>query len=1023
MNIFKKIIVIATLFIAGIFLLPSISQAGIGNNMFGNAWSDNIGWISFNNCTKPDVTTCTGYDYGANYVGAIWGGYAWSDNIGWISFNPSDWGACPPQGSCSSYATYNNSATNTWVWGRALNGVGNLDTETGGDYYDGWIAIYGNDGNGNNFGPTVSSPYTASSGSLSGFYVRDIKYTSVSGSRTAGSGYAWGGAIIGWIDLAIDKFGNTTELYAFVPKLMLTASPQTVSSGNTSTTLSWSSPDGTTYSSCVGLGGGSDWNNTTQNAITSVNPIRTKTNVSVPNSPTLFKITCTTATGVTATAETSVTLQNISSLNNITITASPTVVSNGGTTKLSWYSPTGTAFTGSCTASGGGTDWNGTQSQPTTGAPTRSKSNVSVPTTPKTTFKITCPIANGGTVSNTVDVYVNSSSSNLIIVSDPLISVVGGKIKLTYNSPSNTAYTSCTSLGGGSDWDNVTQTALSAGNSYTKAVSNITVPQPNPPVGFVMYGIECQTSSGITDTAFTPVYVTSAPSSLLLTASPTTVPSGSTTNLYWYSPSGSSFTSCTAGGGGTDWNGQTLSVPTTTTPNPAMYGVSVPNAKTIYTISCIDTGGATQTASAMVVQGTTKLTLTANPTSVSSGGTTTLTWAATAGTAYSDCVGTGGDSNWNKSQGVLSGGTQKSIASVGVPTYPKTTYFLTCTINGTSNTEVASAEVTITHTLKVNMSASPAVILPGDSSTVTWSVDNATASTSCSAGTPSGWTSSTSVTGSQQVNNIATSKTYTLNCSDSYTGATASGSVTVGILSIDSFSKSGTCINQGIDARLNWTSTNATACIVRYYSGGYTGGGGGFGLSVAPDKTFSASSTASNYVTTGAGVGDFTLTCYNGATSTPESEMYVVSVTQCAPRFSVSSLTTCASSTAQSFYQAVPPNGNYRATTTFVAVPSNGFNSTISLSIPSNGYGGIPSSALSWTSSTVSLSNGSYKKNLSINLTKSQYNTWINSVTNKYNTIKIQGTGTQSGTTTTQTGSYGICGPGGSSPVPVFRPI
>ena len=1022
MNIFKKIILIGTLFIAGLFLLPSISQAGIGNNIFGNAWSDNIGWISFNNCTKPDANTCAGYTYGANYVGSVWSGYAWSDTIGWISFNSADWTECPPQGSCSSYTSYNNSTANTWVWGRALNGIGSLDTETGGNYYDGWIAIYGNDGNGNSFGPIVSSAYTASSGPLNGFYVKDINYSSVSGGRIAGSGYAWGGAVIGWIDLAIDKFGNTTELYAFVPKLMLVATPQTVSSGNTSTTLSWSSPDGTTYSSCVGLGGGSDWNNTTQSAITSGNPTRSKTNVSVPTDPTVFKITCTTSTGVTATAETSVAIQYPVSFESIKITANPSVVNANGKTTLSWFSPTKTTFTGSCTADGGGTDWNGTQSQPTTGTPTRTKSNVSVPTTPKTTFKITCPIANGGTVSNTVDVYVNSSFSNLSIVSDPLISAVGGKIKLTYSSPSNTAYTSCTSIGGGSDWDNVTQTALSSGNSYTKSVSNIVVPQPNPPIGYVMYGIQCQTSSGITDTAFTPVYVTSTPSTLLLTATPTTVPSGSTTNLYWYSPNATNFTSCAAGGGGTDWGGQTLSVPTTTTPKPAMYGVSVPNAKTIYTISCIDTSGTTQTASAVVVQGTTKLTLTANPTSVSSGGTTTLSWSSPTGTSFASCTGSGGDTNWNKGQTVPSVTGTKSLSSVGVPTYPKTVYFLDCTTSA-GVTETASAEVTITHTLKVNMSANPPAVLSGDSSTITWSVDNATASTACSAGTPTNWTTQTSASSTQQINNITTDKTYNLNCSDSYTGATASGSVTIGVLSIDSFSKSGTCINQGVDARLNWTATNATSCTVRYYSNGYTGGGGGFGVAQTPDKTFTASSTESNYVTTGASTGDFTLTCSNGSINTIESETYRVSVTQCAPRFSVSSLTTCASSTAQSFYQASPPNGNYKATTTFVAIPSNGFNSTIDLSIPSNGYGGVPSSAFSWTSSSVSLSNGSYKKNLSINLTKSQYNTWVNSVTNKYNTIKIQGTGTQSGTTTTQTGSYGICGPGGSSPVPVFRPI
>jgi len=63
-----------------------ITLAGSGDNVTGYAWSESIGWISFN-CS--DDNSCGTVDYGVNInpsTGNI-SGYAWSSNIGWISFN------------------------------------------------------------------------------------------------------------------------------------------------------------------------------------------------------------------------------------------------------------------------------------------------------------------------------------------------------------------------------------------------------------------------------------------------------------------------------------------------------------------------------------------------------------------------------------------------------------------------------------------------------------------------------------------------------------------------------------------------------------------------------------------------------------------------------------------------------------------------------------------------------------------------------------------------------------------------
>jgi len=57
-------------------------------NLSGWAWSDNIGWITFN-CS--DIGVCGSFPYEVTIDRAgnesLFGGWAWNDVIGWISFN------------------------------------------------------------------------------------------------------------------------------------------------------------------------------------------------------------------------------------------------------------------------------------------------------------------------------------------------------------------------------------------------------------------------------------------------------------------------------------------------------------------------------------------------------------------------------------------------------------------------------------------------------------------------------------------------------------------------------------------------------------------------------------------------------------------------------------------------------------------------------------------------------------------------------------------------------------------------
>ena len=74
------------------FQIIKKAQAGAGQNIYGWAWSETIGWISFNNISGGgDI------NYGANIdpITSVISGYTWSENIGWITFNQAELFGCP----------------------------------------------------------------------------------------------------------------------------------------------------------------------------------------------------------------------------------------------------------------------------------------------------------------------------------------------------------------------------------------------------------------------------------------------------------------------------------------------------------------------------------------------------------------------------------------------------------------------------------------------------------------------------------------------------------------------------------------------------------------------------------------------------------------------------------------------------------------------------------------------------------------------------------------------------------------
>ena len=198
----KKFYIISFLIIlvaiTGFLFRDKNAQATSVDNIYGYAWSSNIGWIGFNNCSDLSAPTpvCSGQNFGVRYDpnnnGNI-NGYAWSSNIGWIQFGGLS--GFPTGGSSQINAKLDLTTGVVTGWAKALSFSN--DTESV-DWADGWISLDG------------------------------VNFNLITGD---GSGYAWGSNVIGWIDFSqvkiipvslVDLCININGIQNTVPSGMIT---------------------------------------------------------------------------------------------------------------------------------------------------------------------------------------------------------------------------------------------------------------------------------------------------------------------------------------------------------------------------------------------------------------------------------------------------------------------------------------------------------------------------------------------------------------------------------------------------------------------------------------------------------------------------------------------------------------------------------------------------------------------------------------------------------------------------------
>jgi hypothetical protein len=389
----------------------------------------------------------------------------------------------------------------------------------------------------------------------------------------------------------------------------------------------------------------------------------------------------------------------------VTLTAVPDSIAAGEQSSLSWSASSAS----SCTASGG---WSG---------PLTPSGSLSVAPAATTTYTLSCTGAGGrGSASATVTVV---PAPTLTLTANPDTIAVGQTSTLTWSS---TSATTCTADGG---W---------SGSRAASGTENVS------PTSTTTYTLSCTGTGGSASAAAT-VAISSTPAAPVVTlaASPAAIASGQSSTLTW---SSTNATACTAGGG---WTG--------TKTTSGSQSVS-PTSTTTYRLSCTGTGGAGSDSATVTIVAAPTVSLAAAPDTVAAGTASTLTWSSTNATG---CTASGG---WT--------GTKATSGSQSVSPGATTKYGLTCT--GPGGTASDSAIVTVLAAPTVTLTADPATITSGQSSTLTWS---STGATTCTAS--GGWAGTKTTSGTQSVSPTGTT-TYTLACTGAGGTTTRSVTVTVG---------------------------------------------------------------------------------------------------------------------------------------------------------------------------------------------------------------------------------------------------
>lgn len=328
------------------------------------------------------------------------------------------------------------------------------------------------------------------------------------------------------------------------------------------------------------------------------------------------------------------------------------------------------------------------------------------------------------------------------------------------------------------------------------------------PTGVLTYSYDA--AGNRTSTTTTALVLTST-----LSANPSSIMGGSPTTLSWTSANATSASIDNGVGNVTPVLGGSVTV--------------TPSATTTYTLTVVDSAGATARSSTTVtVNGSPTASLAASSGSILRGNSATLSWTSTNASSTSIDNGVGN---------VL----PVSSGSIAVSPTSTTIYTLTATGAGGA-TATSSTTINVNQLPTANLVATPPSILAGDQTSLSWTNTNAS-----SASINNGVGDATPVGSGSRMVSPGSTTTYTLTALGALgSSATSPATVTVYPRPTGSLSASPISIAPGAASTLSWTTTNATGTSIDNGVGGVSPASSG-SIIVRPSAT-----TTYTLTTTGA---------------------------------------------------------------------------------------------------------------------------------------------------------------------------
>ena len=524
--------------------------------------------------------------------------------------------------------------------------------------------------------------------------------------------------------------GNT----ATRPSVRLSSSPAVINPGEY-VTLTWDSTNNPT--TCKASG---DWSGAKSPAGSErIGPLTTERNY-------YYKLNCSNSTGESGEVPTTVSVRAPSAiyagLPVVNLTANPVgPITPGSSTVLSW---TTTNNPSSCIASG---DWSGAK------AASGSYNTGALNTIKTYSFTIKCTNSKG-TASDIASVVVLPNPPAVSLTLNPSSMLVGSSATISWNVSNTTSGTVCTASGDWPGGTNVTPT-----NSGTRSTGALNTAKT------YIYSLTCVNEGGTGFQKNVPLTVSLPPPPVVsISVSPISITAGQTSTITWSAT-----------------NNPTSCVPTNdlTSPITPLAGGSkstgtLNTARTYtYTLQCANAGGSSNVAQTTLSVGSggpaaqpPVVTISASPTSISTGSSSTISWSAT--NSPTSCAASGTTSNWVTSPGASGSTSTGNISSAGTRTYT-----ITCTNSAGSGSKSVNLTVVALPTVSVTLGSS--TITTGASTTYSWS---STGASSCTGGgSLSGSLATSGGPTSTGAKNTAGTFNYTVTCVNSIGGSASATAV------------------------------------------------------------------------------------------------------------------------------------------------------------------------------------------------------------------------------------------------------